>query len=56
MRLPSSPTRTRGGVTYHVQSSGRLNMVMTEWDDRWVCLIGEIPADRLMDIAEQLRF
>jgi hypothetical protein len=57
MRLPaSSPTKVRGGVTYHVQSVGRINMVMTEKSGRWVCLIGELPGDRLMDLAEQLRF
>ena len=56
MRLPSSPSRTRGGITYHLQSTGRLNMVMTEHDGRWVCLIAELPADRLMDFADQLQF
>jgi hypothetical protein len=56
MRLPSSPTRMRDGVTYHVQSVDRLNMVMTERQDRWICLIGELPAERLMDLAEQLQF
>jgi hypothetical protein len=57
MRLPaSSPTKVRGGITYHVQSVGRLNMVMTEKSSRWVCLIGELPSENLMDVAEQLRF
>jgi hypothetical protein len=57
MRLPaSSPTKARGGVTYHVQSVGHLNMAMTEKSGRWVCLIGELPAERLMDLAEQFRF
>jgi hypothetical protein len=56
MQMPSSPTRTRVGVTYHVQSSGRLNMVMTERDERWICLIGEMPQERLMDLADQLKF
>lgn len=57
MRLPaSSPTKVRGGITYHVQSAGRLNMVMSEKSGRWVCLIGELPNERLMDLAEQLRF
>ncbi len=56
MRLPSSPTRTRAGVTYHVQSAGVLNMVMTERQDRWICLIGELSEERLMDLADQLKF
>jgi hypothetical protein len=56
MRLPSSPTRKRDGMTYHVQSAGNLNMVMTERADRWICLIGEMPQERLMDLADQLKF
>jgi hypothetical protein len=56
MQLPtSSPTQTRGGATYHVQSVGRLNMVMTEKSGRWICLIGELPTKSLMDLADQLR-
>jgi len=56
MKLPSAPTVVRDGVTYHVQAMGKLNMVMTERSDRWVCLIGELPADQLMDLAMKLQF
>lgn len=56
MRTPSSPATLHDGVRYHVQSSGKLNMVMAERDGRWVCLIGELPTERLIDIAVQLRF
>jgi hypothetical protein len=56
MRFPSSPVTVRNGVSYHVQASGKLNMVMAERHDRWVCLIGKLPAERLMDLAAQLEF
>jgi hypothetical protein len=56
MKLPKSPTVTRNGVTYHVQSSGALNMVMTERNGRWVCLIGQTSGERLMDLAGQMQF
>jgi hypothetical protein len=56
MRTPSSQTVTRGGVSYSVQAVGSLNMVMTERNGRWICLIGELPAERLMDLAMQLQF
>ena len=56
MRVPASPVTVRNGVSYHVQASGNLNMVMTERSERWVCLIGEMPAERLMDLAAQLQF
>ena len=56
MRTPKSPTVIRAGVTYNVQSIGSLNMVMTERDARWICLIGEMPQERLMDIADKIQF
>jgi hypothetical protein len=56
MRLPKSPTVRRGSVTYHAQSSGDVNMVMTERNGRWVCLIGRVPAERLMDVSSKLEF
>jgi hypothetical protein len=56
VRSPKSPVQTRNGVVYYIQSSDKLNMVMTERQGRWVCLIGELPAERLMDVADQLRF
>ncbi len=56
MQSPASPTVIRGGVTYHVQAVGRLNMVMTERNGRWICLIGQVSADRLMVLADQLQF
>lgn len=56
MKMPSSPTIVRDGVTYHVQSSGALNMVTSQRNGRWVCLIGEISSERLMDLLTKLRF
>ena len=56
MKLPTSPTMIRAGVSYHVQTSGSLNMVMTERDERWVCLIGHLPVNELMDLAAKLHF
>ena len=53
---PSSPAIVYDGVTYHVQSSGNLQMVMTERDKRWVCLIGPLAQDRLIEIARGIRF
>ena len=56
MSLPSGKMVTRDGISYAVQSTGNLNMVMTERGGRWVCLMGELPAERLMDFAAKLRF
>ena len=56
MKLPTAPTITRDGITYRVQTINKLQMVMTERNGRWVCLIGEVPADQLMTLATKLRF
>ena len=56
MKLATSPTGVRDGVTYHVQTSGSLNMVMTERNESWVCLIGRLPANQLTDLAAKLQF
>lgn len=56
MRSPKGNKVTRNGASYHVMSSGNVNMVSTERNGRWVCLIGETSTDRLIDIAHQLQF
>ena len=56
MRLPKSATLVRDGATYHVQSTGPLNMVMTEREGRWVCMMAELSVDRLISIASALKF
>ena len=56
MRLPKSATVVREGTTYHVQSTGPLNMVMTEREGRWVCMMAELPVERLISIASALKF
>lgn len=46
----------RAGQTYHVQGAGKLQMVTTQQQGRWICLIGELSPDRLVGVAQQLRF
>jgi hypothetical protein len=53
---PTSGATVRDGVTYHVQSVGELNMVMTERDGRWLCFVGALPVERLMDLATGVKF
>ena len=54
MRVPTSAVKVRNGLSYHVQASGALNMVLTERHGRWVCLMAELPVERLIDIASAL--
>jgi hypothetical protein len=53
---PRSEVTMRGGVAYHVQTVGDLHMVMMERDGRWICFVGGLPAERLMDLAAGVRF
>jgi hypothetical protein len=56
MKLPAVPVVNRNGIDYRVQSVNGLAMVMTEQNGKWLCLIGRCSADRLMDVAAQMRF
>jgi hypothetical protein len=57
MRLAAnSPTVERGGVTYRVESFEKLSMISAQRNGRWICLIGAVPAEQLMDLAEKLEF
>jgi hypothetical protein len=56
MKLAPAPVTTRNGIDYRVQKVGDLSMVMTEQDGKWLCLIGQVSADHLMDVAAQVKF
>jgi hypothetical protein len=56
MQMPTAAIVTHNGINYTVQSVGELYMVMTERNGRWVCLIGQVPAEQLMDLAAKLQF
>jgi hypothetical protein len=46
----------RNGASYHVVAYETVNMVSTEKAGRWVCLISEMPSNKLIAIAEKLQF
>ena len=56
IKRPTTPGVEHRGVTYQVQTTGNLNMITTRRNDRWICLIAQLPADELMDIAAKLQF
>ncbi|MGE5609434.1 MAG: hypothetical protein ACM359_09280 [Bacillota bacterium] len=56
VRVPESKTIQASGVSWHVNSSKGVNMAMTERGGRWVCLMGRLSVDRLIDVGGQLRF
>jgi hypothetical protein len=56
MQSPQSPTISKDGITYHVQTVGDLHMVMTERNSRWICLIGQLSQDQLVEVARGIHF
>jgi hypothetical protein len=56
MKMPSCPEVVRDGRIYHVQEKDGLSMVMTERQGRWVCLIAQLPAERLLRLVAGLTF
>lgn len=52
MRVPTTGQRVaRGGVNYCVQSSGGVNIVIAQRDGLWLCLMSELPAEKIIDFA-----
>jgi hypothetical protein len=54
------PTKGRlvdiGGRKFHVHQVDGLLMAMTQQDNRFICLMGEVTEDRLLQIAGELKF
>lgn len=54
------PTKGRavelGGRKFYIHRVDGLLMVMTQQDNRFVCLMGEVSEERLLQIASELRF
>lgn len=44
------------GQTFVVHTVDGLNMIMTQQDQRYLCLMGKIPTDQLLKIASQLHY
>lgn len=46
----------RDGRQFVVTSHDRLRMVMTHHDTRWLCVVGDLPQSRLVDVVAAIRF
>jgi hypothetical protein len=58
LRSPASGGEAieRGGASYRVHASGKINMVMSARQGRWVCVMGELPAEELLGLASKLKY
>jgi hypothetical protein len=53
---PGQTTVRRGERTYCVHDADGLRMVMLQQHGRYVCLMGRVPLEALLDIGDQLSF
>lgn len=56
MKPPQGGNIVRDGAHYYIQSVENLNMVTTQRQDRWVCLMGQVPVEQLVELARRLQF
>jgi hypothetical protein len=57
MRVPHGQRVIKAGLEFHVQTAkDGLSMVTTERGGRWICLMGALPSDRLVDIGTAIEF
>jgi hypothetical protein len=54
-RLPGGPNVIRNGMTIYIQSSAGINIVIAKKNERWVCLMADLPTERLVEITASLR-
>jgi hypothetical protein len=52
---PGTPVM-RGSHQYTTHRCDQINMVMTIRDDRYICLMGDLPQNELIDLGESLAF
>jgi HAMP domain-containing protein len=56
IKMPQGRRIDRNGRIYLVDSSQGVQMVMTERDGRWACLMGPLPVERLVEALETMRW
>lgn len=56
VKMPRLTAVQRGGAEYLTQTEGSFSMVMTQRQGRWLCVMGELPVERLLDVAAGMEF
>jgi hypothetical protein len=56
MHHPRGRMIDKDGQHYTVEDVSGLNMVMTRRDGKWVCLMGKVDQEKLLDLATKLAF
>ena len=55
VRVPQGDSRVVGGQRFFVESKGGLNMVVTESGGRWLCVMGDVSPERLIETARSVK-
>ncbi len=56
VKMPHGQAVVKDGVTFHVQSINKVHMVTLERAGRHICLMSELPAEKLMELGTKLKF
>jgi hypothetical protein len=56
IRMPPGQEVVRNGITFHTQTTDGVNMVTFERGGRHVCLMSELPTDKLIELGTMLEF
>ena len=56
VKMPHGEAVVRDGMTFHVQTIGKVHMVTLQRAGRHVCLMSELPAEKLMEMGTKLKF
>ena len=56
VRPPASPPIVHNGETFHMQTGADLNMITVDRGQHRICLIGPLPAEKLMALTDHLKF
>lgn len=55
LHAPQGEVLERDGRTYNIHRANGITMVMTTEAERWLCVMGEIDSETLMDVASQIK-
>ena len=56
LHSPKGQTIVRGDKQFTAHVANGINMVMAHHGDRWLCVMGDLPTDQLVDVAVEVVF
>ena len=56
VKMPHGQVVVKNGLTFHVQTIGKVQMVTLQRSGRHICLMSELPAEKLIELGTKLKF